>query len=185
MKYSGTECIILYSFLAILFFYVGISEKKDRLHYSAMGLIMGAGAGLTAVSRHLQSERLFMASTFLPFGVLLLFLGIDTIVKHGKCTEKVAAECIGYRSGRYRGFRWRFPEFRYRYRGVKYESVGMVSCSEEQFEKSFQNKQVTVYIDPKRPERCADKQHSPKMRAVGSMVVGGILLISAVLVLVL
>lgn len=173
MHFPIVELTIVYAIITITCFIIAIFERNYRYLCCTTGLILLAGTIMSAVNLNLQSEKLFILSGSLPSGVLMITLGLNTIIGYSKCTESVTAECIGYQSGRRRGIQWRFPKFRYWYEGVTYESVGFVSCSPEQFEKMFQNKTVSIYINPKKPARCVDKLRSPTARSISIIVIGG------------
>ena len=146
---------------------------------------MLAGTIMSAFNLHLQSEKLSILSAFLPIGVFMITLGLNTIIGYSKCTERVTAECIGCLSRRHRGIECRFPKFRYRYEGVTYVSIGLVSYTPKQFEELFQNKTVDIYINPKRPALCADKLQSPMTRSISIIVIGGFFILVAILLCVL
>ena len=172
MNFPGVEFVVAYAILTIVSFVAAIFEKNYRYLCYIIGLTTLAGTIMCAANRHLQSEKLFILSISLPGGVLMIALGLNTIIGYSKCTERVTAECIGYQSGRHRGLQWRFPKFRYRYKGLSYESIGLCSYPPEQLDEIFQHKSVMIYINPKNPARCVDKLRFPAIRSVGIIVIG-------------
>ena len=181
MDFPGVEVAAAYAIMTIACFIAAIFEKNYRYLCFMIGVIGIAGTAMCAISLRVQSKQLFILSSFVPAGVLMIALGLNTIIGYKKCTESIMAEFIGSHSGRYKGNQWRFPKFRYWYKGASYESIGLVSYPPEQFDKLFQNDRVRIYINPKKPARCADKLQSPMVRSVSGIVIGGFCIALAII----
>ena len=176
------EFTIIYAIATITCFIVALFKINYRYLCCTAGLIMLAGVIMSAANLHMKSEKLFVLSGCIPFGILMITLGLNKIIVYNKCTKNITAECIGYISGQHKGIEWRFPKFRYRYKGVLYESVGLDSYTTQQFENMFHNKMVSICINPKKPARCVYKLQSTKPRPIATIVVGGFLILFAILI---
>ena len=179
MDFPGVEFTVMYAVLSVVSLIAAIFEKNYKYLCFILGLISLLGTIMSVVNLQLQSEKLFMLSSAVPIGLLLVALGVNTTVQYNKCTVTVTAECIGGHSAGYKGRRSRFPRFRYWYKGKTYEGVSVVCCSPEQFQALLQNKRRTIYINPQKPTRCVAKIQFPLVPSVGVIVLGGLFLLFA------
>ena len=171
-----SEIFFIYVIMIAVSFWGIFTDKKNRFFYASLFFVGILGVVVCAVDIEPSDKDTISLSA--PCGLLMSALGINLLRGFNGCTKKVVARCTGYQVHRVKGIPCFYPVFRYTYKGKTFISQSLVNYLEADYNALFdKGEEITIYINPKKPDLCVDKRKLPYARAFFVLSLGVFLLV--------
>ena len=175
-----SEILFIYIVLIAVGFWGIFADKKNRIFYASLVFIGILGVAICATD--LESPDKDLLSLSVPGGLLMLALGINLLGAFNGCTKKVSARCTGHQIRRAKGISFFHPIFKYTYKGKNFISQSVTNYLESDYHALYdKSDEITIYINPKKPDVCVDKRKLPTARAFLVLSFGIFLLVVSAL----
>ncbi len=130
----------------------------------AMALCFFAAGAFPLAASLLESAKLYAVGIALTFGTLLAVLGVEKLLSYMWCTVPIRARVARVvQVYSRRGPVGHVPVFSYCYAGKNYESQSLASSKRRTGRVLMEGEEYEIFVDPRRPENCADKCCRPRV----------------------
>ncbi len=160
---------IVISALCLLMGLLFLTGSKKSRYFAISAACVISQPVLSVSGMLLKSEKLLVASLFLPISLFLTVSAIEILTRYRKCSFLVSAEYVSFEAfSSYRGRSHYAPCFSYKYKGERYSCHSFLLYSKRKLNKLFElNHTYNIYIAPNAPNFCVDKRSFPVGTVIG------------------